>query len=243
MYLPTGKQLPGSAGVEAEPLPIPDNRQPTRKRFDAGPSPILDNRTRPESDAVETTEISTTEDQVTDDQLVAAAQQALPAFEHLYRRYVNDVYRFCYRRLGAEADAADATSVVFTRALTNIKGCQAHSFRPWLFTIARNVVTDHYRSARPVEALTDAYELPDRAVSPEEHAIRGDERRSLEVALAHLTDDQRSIIELRLAGLSAQEIATALGKSRNAIDQMQYRAVSRLRALLNPPAMKLEEAR
>jgi RNA polymerase sigma-70 factor (ECF subfamily) len=192
---------------------------------------------------VETAEISTTEDQVTDDQLVAAAQQALPAFEHLYRRYVNDVYRFCYRRLGTEADAADATSVVFTRALTNIKNCQAHSFRPWLFTIARNVVTDHYRAARPVEALTEADRVPDHAVGPEEHAIRSDERQSLEVALAHLTDDQRSIIELRLAGLSAQEIATALGKSRNAIDQMQYRAVSRLRTLLTRPALQLEEAR
>jgi RNA polymerase sigma-70 factor (ECF subfamily) len=192
---------------------------------------------------VGTTEIPTTEDQFTDDQLLAAAQQALPAFEHLYRRYVNDVYRFCHRRLGTEADAADATSVVFTRALTNIKSCQAHSFRPWLFTIARNVVTDHYRAARPVEMLTEANEIPDHAASPEERAIRGDERRSLEAALAHLTDDQRSIIELRLAGLSAQEIASALGKSRNAIDQMQYRAVSRLRTLLNPPAMKLEEAR
>jgi RNA polymerase sigma-70 factor (ECF subfamily) len=192
---------------------------------------------------VETSDISTTEDQITDDQLVAAAQQALPAFEHLYRRYVTDVYRFCYRRLGTEADAADATSIVFTRALTNIKSCRAHSFRPWLFTIARNVVTDQYRSARPVEALTEADEIPDHAASPEEHAIRGDERRSLERALAYLTDDQRSIIELRLAGLSAQEIAAALGKSRNAIDQMQYRAVSRLRTLLSRPAMQLEEAR
>ena len=93
------------------------------------------------------------EPQPTDDELVVAAQSALPAFEHLYRRYVNDVYRFCLRRLESEADAADATSIVFTRALTSIKHCQATTFRPWLFTIARNVVTDHYRSARPVVGL------------------------------------------------------------------------------------------
>ena len=62
-------------------------------------------------------------------------------------------------------------------------------------------------------------------------------------ALGQLTEEQRSIIELRLAGLSANEIATALGKSRNAIDQMQYRAVARLRKLLTAPVLQMEEAR
>ncbi len=181
--------------------------------------------------------------EATDDQLVRAAQHALPAFEHLYRRYVNDVFRFCCRRLNSEADAADATSVIFTRALANISGCQAQSFRPWLFTIARNVVTDHYRAARPVKTLDESLEVQDQAVGPEELAISGDERRSLTAALGQLTEEQRSIIELRLAGLSANEIATALGKSRNAIDQMQYRAVARLRKLLTAPVLQMEEAR
>jgi RNA polymerase sigma-70 factor (ECF subfamily) len=181
--------------------------------------------------------------EATDDQLVRAVQHALPAFEHLYRRYVNDVFRFCCRRLNSEADAADATSAIFTRALANISGCQAQSFRPWLFTIARNVVTDHYRAARPVETLDESLEVQDQAVGPEELAISGDERRTLTAALGQLTEEQRSIIELRLAGLSANEIATALGKSRNAIDQMQYRAVARLRKLLTAPVLQMEEAR
>jgi RNA polymerase sigma-70 factor, ECF subfamily len=196
----------------------------------------------PEGKTVEmTTEIVTIEGEATDDQLVAAAQHALPAFEHLYRRYVNDVYRFCLRRLDSETDAADATSAVFTRALSSIKSCQAHSFRPWLFTIARNVVTDHYRAAKQTHALDESLEIADRASGPEELAIQGDERRSLAAVLGRLTDEQRSIIELRLAGLSANEIASALGKSRNAIDQMQFRAVARLRTLLASPVLQMEE--
>ena len=182
-------------------------------------------------------------EEASDDQLVRAAQHALPAFEHLYRRYVNDMFRFCCRRLNSETDAADATSAIFTRALANIGACQAQSFRPWLFTIARNVVTDHYRAARPVETLDESIEVTDEAVGPEELAIAGDERQSLTAALRQLTDEQRSIIELRLAGLSANEIAAALGKSRNAIDQMQYRAVARLRKLLAVPVLQMEEAR
>ena len=182
-------------------------------------------------------------DQPSDDELVAAAQLALPAFEHLYRRYVNDVYRFCLHRLGSEADAADATSAVFTRALTNIRTCRANSFRPWLFAIARNVVTDHFRAARPVTTLDESLDVADAAIGPEEHAIAEDERRRLASLLTRLTDEQRSIIELRLAGMSASEIAHILGKSRNAIDQMQFRAVSRLRALLAAPVMQVEEPR
>jgi RNA polymerase sigma-70 factor (ECF subfamily) len=178
-----------------------------------------------------------------DDELVRAAQLAMPAFEHLYKRYVNDVYRFCLRRLGSESDAADATSAIFTRALANIKTCQPETFRSWLYAIGRNVINDHYRALRPIEALDDALEIVDLTAGPEELAIRNDEHRSLVGVMDRLSEEQRSVIELRLAGLTGDEIATVLGKSRNAIDQAQFRAVSRLRALLVPPPVLMEESR
>lgn len=182
-------------------------------------------------------------EQASDDELVTAAKHALPAFEHLYRRYVNDVYRFCLHRLDSPEDAADATSMVFTRALAGIKSCQSNSFRPWLFAIARNVVTDHYRGSRPTDVLDETVEIVDRSSGPEELAISGDLRRTLAAAMRSLTEEQRSIIELRLAGMRANEIAAILGKSRNAIDQMQYRAIARLRTLLNSPVLGMEEIR
>ena len=173
-------------------------------------------------------------DQTPDGQLVAAAQHALPAFEHLYRRHVQEVYRYCARRLSSEMDAADATSQVFTRALTNIRSCQPETFRPWLYTIARNVVIDHYRAARPVSVLDEALDIADETLGPEDLTILSDQRRTVERALTQLPDGERSVIELRLAGLSAVEIAAALGKTRNAIDQAQFRAIARLRDLLCP---------
>jgi RNA polymerase sigma factor (sigma-70 family) len=178
-----------------------------------------------------------------DDELVRAAQHAMPAFEHLYKRYVNDVYRFCLRRLWSEADAADATSAIFTRALGNIQSCRPDSFRPWLYTISRNVVNDHYRGVKPTNILHESLEIADVADGPEEIAIRNDEQRSLEDVMKRLSDEQRSVIELRLAGLSGNEIAQVLGKSRNAIDQAQFRAVSRLRLLLVPLNVGMEESR
>jgi RNA polymerase sigma factor (sigma-70 family) len=63
--------------------------------------------------------------------------------------------------------------------------------------------------------------------------------------LSQLSDDQRQIVELRLAGLTSKEIASALGRTPNAIDQAQFRAINRLRALLaeTTPGRNMEEPR
>jgi RNA polymerase sigma-70 factor (ECF subfamily) len=170
--------------------------------------------------------------------LVAAAQQTVDAFEHLYRRFVPDIYRFCYRRLGSETDAADATSTIFTRALINIRVCNPEHFRPWLFAIARNVLIDVYRSRRPVESLdqvlASGFDPASSEPTPDTAAEMADQSRHLIACISTLADDQRAVMELRLAGLTTLEIAETLGKKRNAIDQLQHRAVVRLRQLLTP---------
>ncbi|MDQ2681922.1 MAG: sigma-70 family RNA polymerase sigma factor [Chloroflexota bacterium] len=170
-----------------------------------------------------------------DAELVRAAQIAIPAFEHLYRRYVNDVYRYCRQRLNEESDAADATSQVFVRALTNIRSCRQESFRAWLFAIARNVVIDTWRQSRVTVDLADAPDLADPAESPEVRAIAAEDRQSVLAALAYLTEEQRTVVEFRLAGLSGGEIAVLMGKSRNAVDQAQFRALNRMRAVIGTP--------
>ena len=51
-------------------------------------------------------------------------------------------------------------------------------------------------------------------------------------ALAKLTNEQRNVVELRLAGLTGPEIAEALHLSIPAVKSSQFRAYGRLRALL-----------
>ncbi len=93
-----------------------------------------------------------------DEALVAAAQEDFAAFAALYLRYVDLVYRFCYRRLGERTAAEDATSRIFERTLRALPRYRAGSFRSWLFTIARNTITDLYRSER---ADRKEYRIPD----------------------------------------------------------------------------------
>src|SRR5262245_50967579 len=164
--------------------------------------------------------------------LVARAQIDPRAFGLLYDRYLDQVYRYCYRRLGSTAAAQDATSATFEKALAALPRFDPSggSFRGWLFTIAHNVVINtvrkaDYRANRPLDA---AAEVEDDGLSPEAYAVANDEQQALVAALARLPEEQRRIIELRLAGLTGREIAAAMGMSHAAVRTAQHRALLRL---------------
>jgi RNA polymerase sigma-70 factor (ECF subfamily) len=170
-----------------------------------------------------------------DEELVVVASDDPAAFAALYLRYVDLVYRFCYRRLGERTAAEDATSRIFERALRALPKYRAGSFRSWLFTIARNTITDLYRAERPgrrEHPLPDAWDMRDERPGPEQLSVDADDGRWIRGMLARLTLDQRQVVELRLAGLTDAEIARVLGRSRGSVRTLQYRAVQALRAIV-----------
>lgn len=180
--------------------------------------------------------------------LVARAQRDPAAFAPLYELYFDAVYRYCCARLGDGQAAEDAASVVFTNALAALPryrpGARAGSFRSWLFTIAHNVVVNQHRdrSRHPVSMLDAATEVHDRSPSPEDAYLDVESRQSLRAVLANLSEDQRRVVELRLAGLTDKEIARVLGRNHGAVRATQYRAVNRLRALLGGEAQEAPHA-
>lgn len=165
-------------------------------------------------------------------ELVARARVDRGAFAPLYARYLDPVYRYCYRRMGGRQAAEDATGEVFCKALAALADYRDGSFGGWLFTIARNVVADALRRCQPEEPLGSDYDPPDDVATPEELALAAEERRSLRELLARLPADQRSVVELRLSGLTGTEIAGVLGRSLGAVKMLQFRAVAQLRVYL-----------
>lgn len=155
----------------------------------------------------------------------------IQAFAALYRDHLTPVYHYCACRLPTLEDAEDATSLIFTKVLATLATQrEPASLRSWLFTIAHNVIADHYRARQPTLALTDvAMGMADHAGLPETQILDRDVVRAL---LAQLPSEQARIIELRLAGLTREEIAQVLGKSPNTIKVAQFRAYSRLRDLI-----------
>ncbi|HWV23158.1 MAG TPA: RNA polymerase sigma factor [Thermomicrobiales bacterium] len=172
---------------------------------------------------------------------IARARRDPAAFAPLYERYVDDVYGYCLRRISHPEQAADLTALVFTRALAALPRYRdsGGTFRSWLFSIAHNLLVDTYRARREtasLDARDQVHAMQDTSAGPEHLALQADLRRAFGVALLELTDGQRDVVELRLAGLTGPEIAGVLGMKLAAVKSTQFRAYTRLRELLAPYA-------
>ncbi len=108
-------------------------------------------------------------------------------------------------------------------------GKHAESFQAWLFTITRNLVTDAHRRERPHLPVAELEAVADAGPDPMEQAIAAEARAQLRSLLDGLTPTQRRIVELRLGGLTGQEIADRIGMSLAATKSAQYRDFARLR--------------
>lgn len=172
-------------------------------------------------------------------QEIARAKLDPAAFAPLYERYVDAIFGYCYRRTSDREHAADLTSQIFVKALAALDRFDPQAgtstFRSWLFSIAHNHVVDAHRLRREHVSLDDdarPHRVADTSPTPEDHAIANERRRELARAMARLTDGQRQIVELRLAGLTGPEIAAVLGMQISAVKSSQFRAYTRLRELL-----------
>ena len=157
------------------------------------------------------------------------------AFAELYDTHCDAVYRYILYRVREPADAEDLCSEVFTRAFANIHRYrwQGKSFLAWLYTIARNAVTDRRRRDRPTVDLDDAYGVAEEGPTAHDRAVRGEQVDALRGAVKHLTTEQQEVLVLRfIENMSSRQVAQVLGKNEGAIRALQFRALGRLRKLL-----------
>lgn len=171
------------------------------------------------------------------DLVLRARDGETEAFGALYDHYVELVYRYVYYRVGSHPLAEDLTSDTFLRALRRIGDFrwQGKDFGAWLVTIARNLVTDHFKSGRfRLEVATGEildYDLA--ADGPEDDVLATLTNEELVKAVRKLKPDQQECLVLRfLNGLSVAETAQVLSKSEGAVKQLQLRAVRNLAKLL-----------
>lgn len=160
-----------------------------------------------------------------------------------YREFADPIYRYCYRRLSSKEAAEDMTQLVFEKALKAFPRFRRDSSpKTWLFTIAHNTLVDHYRTRHPAKPLDEVRVLVDHAPSIEEVVLNREESRSLHELMEHLSEQERTLLELRLAGLNDREIAEVTGKSHGAVRTMQYRTVMRLRTMMGLDALEDENS-
>lgn len=169
-------------------------------------------------------------------ELVEAAKRGeRDAFGRIYDEFQLPVYRYARARLRIAADAEDAAAETFIAAFRAI-GRYTWSgmpFEAWLFRIARSKVVDQQRRmARRRTTDLDAADpgsLP-RADDVASVAMARQDSEALFAAMRRLSGDQQEVLAMRFfAGLSVAETAEAMGRSAQAVKQLQFRAVTALR--------------
>lgn len=171
-------------------------------------------------------------DRQEEEKLVRAAQADTRAFEALYLRYVKQVYRYLYSRIGSQADAEDVTAQTFLSALEGFGRYQHQGyFGAWLFGIARRKAADHFRQAGHAQFLPD--DLP--ALDPDllQQAVRSERLHELRTLLIELDEDEQELLRLRFAAqLSFGEIAHLMERKEDALKKSLYRLLDRLQSRL-----------
>jgi RNA polymerase sigma-70 factor (ECF subfamily) len=163
--------------------------------------------------------------------LIEAAQHDPARFAELYEINFERVYAYVVRRVGNRTETEDLTSEVFHQALANLKRFEWRGipFAAWLFRIAANLIADRWqRSGR--EVADDGKKAESLQVRPVE--IEEVERRATLFRLVDtLPKEQRRVVVLRFVEQkSIKEVAREIRKTEGAVKQLQFRAVSSLRA-------------
>jgi RNA polymerase sigma-70 factor (ECF subfamily) len=169
--------------------------------------------------------------------LIQRAKRGDPdAFSEIYDQCQPAIYRYILYKVGNTTTAEDLTSEVFVRLVEKIDRF-TYRGRPllaWLYTIARNLITDHHRRSKQSSPL----ELDELIVSDDaciEETIEGQlAYRRIITAISHLTEDQRQVIVLRfIEEMDNATVAHMLGKSITAIKALQRRGLKALRRILD----------
>jgi RNA polymerase sigma factor (sigma-70 family) len=154
-----------------------------------------------------------------------AARGDRRAFEQIYRRYHQELYRFCLAMLGSPQDAQDTLQNTMVKVLRALPGEKREiKLKPWLYRIARNEAVETLRRRRdrlepmPEQAAPAAAQIAERVEDRER-------LRRLLADLGELPDRQRGALVMReLSGLSFAEIGRAFETSPATARQTVYEA-------------------
>ena len=164
--------------------------------------------------------------------LIEAAQKDPARFAELYENNFERVYAYVVRRVGDRAETEDLTSEVFHHALANLQRFEWRGipFAAWLYRIAANLISDRWQ--RSGREIADEEKIDAAQVSPAE--IEEVERRATLFKLVDtLPAEQKNVVVLRFVEQkSIKEVAREIRKTEGAVKQLQFRALSNLRARL-----------
>lgn len=205
----------------------------TRSLESEGVAPV---EQRSERVAEEDARLQRKEDVLQEWQVVRRAQQYDDdALHELYETYYPKIYNYAFLQMGDVQAAEDLASDVMLKMLESIHkyNFRGLPFGAWVFRIARNRLIDLHRRRKRRGEVDLSETISGTLASPESMAERALERGQLQVALKHLTDEQRQVIVLKfIQGFDNRSVGRIMGRSEGAVKSLQHRALGALRRVL-----------
>lgn len=179
---------------------------------------------------------------------IAAVNAGDPhAFRALVDAHSRYVHHVAFRLTGNTSDAEDVVQETFLKAFRQLGRFEARAdFRTWIHRIAVNCAIDLIRARRHRETAHDVADLESGAIgevavshapTPDRQMLSAEIHDRVTEGLSGLTPLERAAFMLRhVEGRSIQEIGTALGLKTDATKHSVFRAVRKMRVVLEPLA-------
>jgi RNA polymerase sigma factor (sigma-70 family) len=144
----------------------------------------------------------------------------------LFHRLHPALYRYLYRLTGDADTADDIAQEAFVRLLR--QKLPEKEVRPWLFTVATNLVRDGVRKAgRRQRLLAAENPLPTTVPGPDEETDRMERVEAVRRALARIPLRDRQLLLMREEGFTYEEMARAAGVAPGSVGTLLGRALKR----------------
>lgn len=167
------------------------------------------------------------------------------AFRVIVERHSRSVFRLAFRMTGSEQDAEDVVQETFLKAYKRLQSFEARAnFGTWLYRIAVNCALDLMRKRRRHEERHETLQpdfegaVPDHSgegTSPDSMLFSVEVQKRVREAMEILSPMERSAFVLRhYEGMSIEEIGQALGLRTSAAKHSIFRAVKKMRGVLEP---------
>lgn len=155
------------------------------------------------------------------------------SFNEIYERYIDDIYRYVYRKVGDREVSEDITSSIWMKILQNIEKYQEQSwatFKSWIYRIAHNAVVDHYRTRKEHEDIDGICE-PGFSQDFWKQVDDTDSLKKVMQYLQQLWAKEKEIVILRVwDDMSYKEISEIVWESIDNCKQICSRSLKKIQA-------------
>ena len=155
-------------------------------------------------------------------------------FSIIYDQYIEKIYRFVYLKVNSQEIAEDITSKVFLNSWESYQK-QPEKIKntgAFLYKIARNMVTDHYREKGKTKIVSADYapQIADNRTNLYEKALLNSDIEVVKSAIQNLKKDYQDVIIWHyLDDMPAEQIALILNKPAGTVRVMIHRGLKALK--------------